>query len=119
RQTSEGVLQIGDSKEDAGFDDGTTLDQLARIASRAVRCFPFLEQVNIVRAWGALRVMTPDGFPVYEASASHPGAFLVTCHSGITLAPQHAGPISNWIHSGRPVADVAGFTAARFHVQAH
>ena len=40
RQTGEGVVQIGDSKEDVGFDDGTTLTQLARIAERAIRCFP-------------------------------------------------------------------------------
>ena len=48
--------------------------------------FPLLGGVNIVRSWGALRVMTPDGCPIYEASAECPGAFLVTCHSGVTLA---------------------------------
>jgi glycine/D-amino acid oxidase-like deaminating enzyme len=119
RQTGEGVLQIGDSKEDVGFDDGTTLAQLSRIAARAARCFPLLEGVNVVRTWGALRVMSPDGFPIYQASRECPGAFVVTCHSGITLAPQHAGPLAHWIHGGPEPAPIRHFKAERFDVQTH
>ncbi|MFX7988786.1 FAD-dependent oxidoreductase, partial [Acinetobacter baumannii] len=88
-QTGEGVVQIGDSKEDVGFDDRTSIDQLAHIAHRARKYFPLLDGANVVRTWGALRVMTPDGFPIYEESCQCPGAFLVTCHSGITLAAMH------------------------------
>ena len=119
RQTAEGVVQIGDSKEDVGLDDGTTLEQLSRIAARATRCFPLLERINIVRTWGALRVMSPDGFPIYQASSACPGAFLVTCHSGITLAPQHAGPLAAWIRGGSEPAAIRGFKAERFDVHAH
>lgn len=116
RQTGEGVVQLGDSKEDVGLDDGTTLAQLARIADRAIRCFPLLKSVNVVRTWGALRVMSPDGFPIYQASTSCPGAFVVTCHSGVTLASQHAGPLTDWIRGGPEPADITGFKAERFHV---
>lgn len=116
RQTSEGVVQMGDSKEDVGLDDGTTLAQLARIAERAMRCFPLLQQVNIVRTWGSLRVMSPDGFPIYQASTACPGAFVVTCHSGITLASQHAGALAHWIHGGAEPADISSFKAERFYV---
>lgn len=119
RQTGEGVMQIGDSKEDAGYDDCTTLQELSRIALRAARCFPLLENVNIVRTWGALRVMSPDGLPIYQASTDCPGAFVVTCHSGITLAPQHAGPLVDWIRGGAAPADIRGFKAERFDVQVH
>jgi len=116
RQTGEGVVQIGDSKEDVGFDDGTTLEQLARIARRATRCFPILANVNVVRTWGALRVMSPDGFPIYQASSDCPGAFVVTCHSGITLASLHAGPLVNWLRGGAEPSDIRGFKAERFDV---
>jgi glycine/D-amino acid oxidase-like deaminating enzyme len=116
RQTSEGVVQIGDSKEDVGLDDGTTLSQLSRIAERATRCFPLLKGINVVRSWGALRVMSPDGFPIYQASAACPGAFVVTCHSGVTLASQHAGALADWIRGGPEPADISGFKAERFHV---
>ncbi|MDH5341174.1 MAG: FAD-binding oxidoreductase [Rubrivivax sp.] len=119
RQTGEGVVQIGDSKEDVGLDDSTTLAQLSRIADRAAKCFPLLAAVNIVRTWGALRVMSPDGFPIYQASASCPGAFVVTCHSGITLAPQHAGALVDWIRGGDEPVEIRGFKAERFDVQTH
>ncbi|HMA07177.1 MAG TPA: FAD-dependent oxidoreductase [Ramlibacter sp.] len=118
RQTGEGVVQIGDSKEEVGLDDGTTLGELARMARRATRCFPMLSSVNAVRTWGALRVMTPDGFPIYQASDDCPGAFVVTCHSGITLAAMHAGPLVDWMRGGAEPADIQGFKAERFHVQA-
>ena len=119
RQTGEGVVQIGDSKEDVGLDDATTLQELARIAARAIRCFPLLAAVNVVRAWGALRVMTSDGLPLYEASRECPGAFLVTCHSGITLAPQHAGALARWIHGGTAPAAIRDFSSGRFDVPTH
>jgi len=116
RQTGEGSLQFGDSKEEVGYDDGTTLEQLSHIAHRAVRCFPLLANVNIVRTWGSLRVMSPDGFPIYQASPDYPGAFVVTCHSGITLASLHAGVLVQWLRGGAEPADIAGFKAERFHV---
>ena len=119
RQTGEGVVQIGDSKEDVGLDDRTTVDQLASIADRARRFFPLLESVNVVRTWGALRVMSPDGMPIYQASTQCPGAFVVTCHSGVTLAAQHAGALVDWIRGGAEPADIHGFKAERFDVQTH
>ena len=88
------------------------------MARRATRCFPMLANVNAVRTWGALRVMTPDGFPIYQASTDCPGAFVVTCHSGITLAAMHAGPLVDWMRGGAEPADIHGFKAERFHVQA-
>ncbi|MGX5733827.1 NAD(P)/FAD-dependent oxidoreductase [Bosea thiooxidans] len=116
RQTGEGGVQIGESKEDVGFDDGTTMAELSRIAERAARMFPILAGVNIVRTWGALRVMTSDGYPIYQASAECPGAFVATCHSGVTLAAQHAGPLVGWIKGGAEPAALASFKAERFHV---
>jgi glycine/D-amino acid oxidase-like deaminating enzyme len=113
RQTDDGFVQIGESMEDVGMDDGTTTSELSRITARAIRMFPVLESVNIVRSWGALRIMAADAFPIYQASAEYPGAFLVTCHSGVTLAPQHAGAIVDWIRTGIASELVAEFKADR------
>lgn len=116
RQTNEGVVQIGDSKEDVGLDDSTTLVQISQIAQRAGRLFPILSNINVVRSWGALRVMTKDGFPIYQASNDFPGAFLVTCHSGITLAPMHAGALVDWMRGAAEPSDIQTFKAERFDV---
>jgi glycine/D-amino acid oxidase-like deaminating enzyme len=114
RQTDEGTVQIGDSKEDVGFDSGTTTEVMAQIANRATRMFPLLRDVRMVRAWGALRVMTPDGYPIYQASTQHPGAYLVTCHSGVTLGALHEGPIADWIATDTTELPLEAFHAQRF-----
>jgi glycine/D-amino acid oxidase-like deaminating enzyme len=89
RQTTEGSVQIGASEEEAGYDEGTTPDVLRRLGNRAVRIFPHLKQARVVRTWGALRTMTPDGYPIYAQSKTCPGAFAAVCHSGVTLAATH------------------------------
>lgn len=116
RQTGDGTVQIGDTKEWVGFDDGVTHAGVGGMAARALACFPELARVKVVRSWAALRVMTPDGLPLYQTSPSHPNAFLVTCHSGITLAANHAGPIAEWILGGAAPTQIAPFHAQRFHV---
>src|SRR3546814_11426701 len=72
RQTNEGSLQLGNSHEDVGFDNGTTLDVTQRIAARAVRAFPQLASVRMVRTWGCLRVLTPDKCAIYDESPEYP-----------------------------------------------
>lgn len=117
RQMPEGGLLLGDSYEEAGYDDFTSLQPLRDIAARAVRTFPFLRGVNVVRTWAALRVMSPDGLPIYEQSRVVPGAFVATCHSGVTLAAAHALRYALHVIEGELPAELARFTSARFHVQ--
>jgi glycine/D-amino acid oxidase-like deaminating enzyme len=114
RQTDEGSVQFGDSMEEVGLNDFTTTDVLSNIAQRGVRAFPLLKNVRIVRTWAALRVYSPDGFPIYEQSARHPGAFVVTCHSGVTLAAAHAMRIAPWIAGAAMPDDIAVFAGGRF-----
>ncbi|WHS62469.1 FAD-dependent oxidoreductase [Pseudomonas sp. G2-4] len=114
RQTDEGTVQLGDSMEEVGFDDGTSTEVLAAIAKRGVTTFPLLRDVGLVRAWGALRVMSPDGLPIYQQSSAHPGAFVVTCHSGVTLAAAHALRIAPWIMGGLPPDELEVFSGDRF-----
>ena len=116
RQTAEGTVQIGYSHEDVGLDDGTSPSVLKKIARRAVMMFPFLQRVRLVRAWGALRIMTPDNNPIYQQSAECPGAFTVTCHSGVTLAAMHAGPVAEWIAGRAEHNQIKHFSTDRFNV---
>jgi glycine/D-amino acid oxidase-like deaminating enzyme len=116
RQTDEGSVMLGDSQEEAGFDDSLRTDVLATIARRATRMFPLLGRANVVRSWAALRVMTRDGFPIYAASTRHPGAFLVTCHSGVTLAAAHAYVLAPMLAAGALAPDLAAFAPERFDV---
>jgi glycine/D-amino acid oxidase-like deaminating enzyme len=119
RQTDEGGVMIGESQEDAGFDDKVTTHVLSGLCKRAVRMFPQLATLNIVRAWACLRVMTPDRFPIYEQSDACPGAFSASCHSGITLAAAHAMFLAPRIAEGHlPPEEFQTFSSRRFHVPA-
>ena len=114
RQTDEGTVQLGDSMEEVGYDDSTSTQVLEAIARRGVATFPLLREVRLIRAWAALRVLSPDGFPIYQQSASHPGAFVVTCHSGVTLAAAHALRIAPWVMGGAMPDELGAFVGERF-----
>jgi glycine/D-amino acid oxidase-like deaminating enzyme len=119
RQTDEGTVMIGDSKEESVDPSGLTLGVSATEAERAVRQFPLLANVNVVRTWSAIRVMTQNGFPIYDESETHPGAFVLCCHSGVTLAANHAIAVAPMIARGALDRTVlAPFSARRFDVQA-
>lgn len=45
---------------------------MAQLARHAVEVFPALTDVRVVRPWGALRVMSLDGYPVYARSPGIP-----------------------------------------------
>ncbi len=90
RQTREGTLLLGSSHDDAGFSTGTDVQTMGKLCHLGCRIFPALRQARVVRAWGAARIITPDGLPVYDEAEIYPGAYVVTCHSGVTLASVHA-----------------------------
>jgi glycine/D-amino acid oxidase-like deaminating enzyme len=114
RQTAEGTVMLGDSQEDVGFDISTRVSVLQRIAARNSRIFPALKDASIIRMWAALRVMSPDGFPIYEQSDRYPGAFAATCHSGVTLAGAHAQDLAPAILAGTLPDRLEAFSSKRF-----
>ncbi len=116
RQTGEGTLQLGYTAEDAGYDTGVRTELLRDVAWRCRTAFPFLDRLRVLRAWSALRIMTPDGFPIYDESPTHPGVHVAACHSGVTLAAVHATVLPEWI-LGAPLApELECFRTGRFDV---
>jgi glycine/D-amino acid oxidase-like deaminating enzyme len=118
RQTDEGTIMVGDSQLEGSDPDELTMPASARMAERAQRTFPILGRLNVVRMWSGIRVMTEDGFPIYDHSARYPGAFVVCCHSGVTLAANHALTLAPMIAAGRlDENEVGAFSARRFDVR--
>jgi len=118
RQTLEGTIMLGSSEEDVGFDTGQKPEIMRNIARRAVLSFPWIAELQIVRAWAALRVMPPDGLPIYDESEEFPGAFTANCHSGVTLAGAHANVFAPMVAAGALDPMMAPFSAKRFDVPA-
>lgn len=116
RQVDEGGVQIGATNEEVGLDDSVTQPGLSGLAAEAVAAYPVLGRAQLVRSWGALRVMSPDGLPIYQESVTTPGAYLVTCHSGITLAAVHGHILPSWLEGAGDAPDLEVFSEDRFAV---
>jgi glycine/D-amino acid oxidase-like deaminating enzyme len=116
RQTADGTVMIGATKEDVGYDLSTTEDAAARLSRTAIRAIPALAKAWLVRHWAGLRVLTPDSYPIYAQSQRHPGAFVAVCHSGVTLAAFHADGLANAIAAGSLPDDLSPFHQSRFDV---
>ena len=114
RQVDEGGIQIGATNEEVGLDNGVTPAGLSRLAAEAARAYPILARANLVRSWGALRILSPDGLPIYQESPEMPDAFLVTCHSGITLSAAHARFLPDWLEKTSAAPDLEVFGEDRF-----
>ncbi len=117
RQTGEGTVMIGVTQEDAGYDLRTTSDAAVRMARRALKILPDLAGARLVRQWSCLRIMTPDGAPVYASAPLNPGAHIALCHSGVTLASFHAGAYARALASGSFPDSLGVFHHDRFNVQ--
>jgi glycine/D-amino acid oxidase-like deaminating enzyme len=116
QQTAQGSFLLGASQEDTGFDVQTNTRVLRNISKRASSIFPMLGKLRIIRSWAALRVLTPDKKPIYEASESCPQAFTIALHSGVTLASLHATRLTNWILDGHEPGEFQRFGGRRFNV---
>ncbi|MEW9922388.1 NAD(P)/FAD-dependent oxidoreductase [Marimonas sp. MJW-29] len=116
RQVDEGGIQIGATNEEVGLDDRVTQPGLSGLAADAIAAYPALAKAQLVRSWGALRILSPDGLPIYQESQEMPGAFLVTCHSGITLAAAHARLLPDWLEGTDAAPDLEVFSENRFAV---
>jgi glycine/D-amino acid oxidase-like deaminating enzyme len=112
---------IGATHEETGFDISTTPEAGAALAREAIRIFPDLARATMVRTWAGLRVLTPDGAPLYAESKTHPGAALITCHSGVTLAAVHAEVLGPALldRSMGDIAETAAFGPSRFEKTDH
>ncbi len=102
-QTSNGNLLIGGTREFVGNNRGTTPEAVKAIAENAVRLFPVLKKVRIIRSFAGLRPYTPDGLPVLGPVQDRPGLFIAAGHEGDGIA---LGPIT-----GRLMADMVTGTA--------
>ena len=116
RQTREGAFMLGYTVDDFGYDNTAHVDRSRDVAARTLKAFPFLRDLRIVRSWAAIRIMTSDGFPIYDASQTHEGVYVATCHSGVTLAAVHARDISRWVLGLDTRDEVKAMTTRRFNV---
>jgi len=117
RQNFDGSFMLGTSHESVGYNIETSYEVLQNIAKRAIRILPNLKNLQMIRSWAALRVLTPDKMPVYLESDQYPGAYAITSHSGVSLASLHSSNLVEWILEERIPLGFSAFHPQRFNVQ--
>mgnify|MGYP000013982738 CR=1 FL=1 len=80
---------IGSSRNFSGFDTSVSIDVMKGLAQRAVRFFPIMKDINVIRAYAGLRPYVPDHFPIISEVESIPGYYIAAGHEGdgIGLSP--------------------------------
>src|SRR5690606_20979249 len=88
-QTRSGTLLIGGSRQFAGYNTKPSSEITQKIGEAAVRAFPELANVRIIRAFAGLRPYTPDGMPVLGSIDGMDGIYIAAGHEGdgVALAP--------------------------------
>jgi D-hydroxyproline dehydrogenase subunit beta len=111
--TRAGTVLIGASRERVGFDGSFSLPVLRALASNAVRLFPALADIPVIRAYRGFRPYAPDHLPIIGPDPRLPGLFHATGHegAGVGLAPATGELITQLIHGATPPG---AFLPARF-----
>ncbi|MGK5553899.1 NAD(P)/FAD-dependent oxidoreductase [Actinomadura kijaniata] len=80
--TRGGTILLGSSRRRVGFDDRIRPEVLSVIAGKALRLFPRLAGVPVMRAYGGFRPYVPDHLPVIGPDPRLPGLWHATGHEG-------------------------------------
>jgi glycine/D-amino acid oxidase-like deaminating enzyme len=114
RQTADGTVLIGVTYQFVGCDRRVTYEDITRNAQRALRLFPPLRNLNVVRLWAGLRPFPVDGLPILGPVSRIKGVLLATGHSGITLAQATGKIIAELVTTGNSSIPIDEYTLERF-----
>lgn len=118
--TKGGTVLIGASRERVGFDDTLSVSVVKRLAAQAVRLFPFLADVALIRVYCGFRPYCPDHLPVIGPDPRVEGLFHASGHegAGIGLAPATGMLTTQLLTGSTPGIDPLLFGPSRFvHAQ--
>ena len=114
RQTSNGEVLVGHSKEYAGFDRRTTLDVVIETASMGVKFVPALANAKVVRSFSGLRVIPDDEIPIISTVPGIENMYLAVMHSAITLSPLTGTLMTELMTEGETSLPIDKFSITRF-----
>lgn len=114
-QMDDGGLIIGGTREFAAYDKENTFEAIEVILRRALRFFPALRDVSVIRCFAGLRPYTPDGLPFLGPVECCKGFYIAAGHEGdgIALSPITGKLLAEWIVEGKPSYDLKAFCPNR------
>lgn len=106
---------IGSSRRFVGEDISSDIEVMQAIAERAIRFFPVIRDIKVIRTYSGVRPFTPDHVPIVSGTGL-PGFYVATGHEGdgIGLSPATGRGIADMIAGKDPFMDLAPLSMARF-----
>jgi glycine/D-amino acid oxidase-like deaminating enzyme len=113
--TATGTVLIGSSRQRVGFDEALEVEVLRRLARSAVKLFPVLAGVPVMRTYGGFRPYTPDHLPVIGEDPRFSGLWHASGHegAGIGLAPATGRLLADLMCGRDPEVDPVRFRVDR------
>jgi glycine/D-amino acid oxidase-like deaminating enzyme len=114
--TPAGTILIGASRELVGFDRAVGSTVQRRLAAAAVKLFPVLAGVRVIRSYAGFRPFSPDHLPLVGADPAVLGLWHACGHegAGVGLAPATGMLIAAAIAGEEPPIDASPFAPGRF-----
>jgi glycine oxidase len=109
----DGLVLVGSTVENAGFDKSTTVAGIVELSTWAATMG--LGTLRLQKSWAGLRPGTPDGLPLLGRMPGYENWWVASGHgrSGIQLAPATALVMSDLILGQAPSLDVRPFDVNR------
>jgi glycine oxidase len=107
----DGLVLVGSTEEEVGFDHSTTDEGLAELHRFAVDLFPELDACPLAASWAGLRPACGLGFPWIGRVADVSNLWAAAGHfrQGIQLSPGTARLLADWLTGTESFADEHAF----------
>lgn len=108
---ADGLLLVGSTLEEAGFDKSTDAAALASLKQSAEAILPALTGRPVAHQWAGLRPGSPTGLPFIGALPEWPNVFVNAGHyrNGLVLAPASTHLLADQLLGREPLIDPAPY----------
>lgn len=115
-QTEDGGLIIGGTREFVDYEGENTFEAIEAMMRRAIRFFPALKDVSVIRYFSGFRPYTPDGLSLLGEVKTLPGFYMAAGHEGdgIALSAITGKLVAELIVYGKASYDISMFSPNRF-----
>jgi len=107
----DGLVLVGSTLEDCGFDKGTTAEARAELLAFAAQTSPALRDAPCIHHWAGLRPGSPANIPSIGRHPEVENLYLNAGHFryGVTMAPASAQILTDRILERAPQTDIAPY----------
>jgi sarcosine oxidase subunit beta len=110
-----GLVFGGDLDFYASYAQRGNLPMAEHVMEAGMALMPIIGKAKVLRSWGGIMDMTPDGSPIIDTTDIH-GLFLDCgwCYGGFKAVPASGYALAHLMATGQPHESARGFRLNRF-----